>query len=94
MTQFSIRWILSLNRLSQKTGQVQVLVETHEQELCDGDIVLLCSDGLTHTVPERAIAEVLSRNAGLRQRADELVARAKLAGGPDNITIVLLRYQE
>jgi protein phosphatase len=51
---------------------------------------LLCSDGLHGVVESRIIAEILSRNETLESKCHALVDAAKRAGGPDNITVVLL----
>jgi len=55
----------------------------------DGDVVLLCSDGLTDLVEDAVIASALSLRLQLVQRAENLMALAKAAGGLDNITILL-----
>jgi len=58
------------------------------------DQVLLCSDGLSGPLTDAAIVSILSRPAPVRELVEQLVEGAKAAGGPDNITAVLLRYQE
>lgn len=58
-----------------------------------GDIVLLCSDGLTDMIPDETIANALGRPLALAQKADRLVELAKMAGGRDNITVVLCEVQ-
>ena len=55
-----------------------------------GDRVLLCSDGLVREVTDDQIAAVLRRMADPGQAATELVARARSAGGSDNITVVVV----
>jgi protein phosphatase len=55
----------------------------------DGDVILLCSDGLTDLVDDTVIESALSLHLQLVQRVENLVALAKAAGGLDNITIVL-----
>ena len=53
---------------------------------------LLCSDGLFSVVPDTRIAEVLSdRTLTLEQICDRLIASANEAGGPDNITALVLQ---
>jgi len=56
-----------------------------------GAEVLLCSDGLHGVVEENVIAEVLAGNGSLESKCRKLIEAAKAAGGPDNITTVLLR---
>jgi PPM family protein phosphatase len=60
-------------------------------ELAEGDQVLLCSDGLTEVVDEERIAEVLAGQADGDGACRTLIAAANDAGGPDNVTVVLLR---
>jgi PPM family protein phosphatase len=55
-----------------------------------GDRVLLCSDGLVREVRDEQIAAVLRRLHDPTEAAQELVARARAAGGSDNITVVLI----
>ena len=54
-----------------------------------GDLLLLCSDGLTDMVDDTLILEVLSSTIVLSQKAEKLVELAKSAGGYDNVTVVL-----
>jgi protein phosphatase len=58
-----------------------------------GDIFLLCSDGLTDMIDDEEIMKCLSPSAGIQAAAAQLIARAKAAGGKDNITVVLARIQ-
>jgi len=55
----------------------------------EGDVFLLCSDGLTDLVDDTIIESALSLHLQLVQRVENLIALAKAAGGLDNITIVL-----
>jgi len=54
-----------------------------------GDIFLLCSDGLTDMVDDRTIEQTLSQSLELPLKVDKLIERANLAGGIDNITVIL-----
>jgi len=56
-----------------------------------GTQVLLCSDGLHGVVPAEAIGEILAGPDGLEGKCRLLIEAARAAGGPDNITVVLLR---
>ena len=61
-----------------------------------GALVLLCSDGL-HGVLELAQMEQIlerGRNGALEESCHELIAAAKAAGGPDNVTVVLVRKSD
>ena len=56
-----------------------------------GTQILLCSDGLHGVVEAQLIADTLSQSSSLEQKCMTLIHAAKEAGGPDNITAVLLQ---
>lgn len=58
-------------------------------EVVPGDIFLLCSDGLTDMVDEESIRRFLALPMGVVEKAEQLINAAKLAGGLDNITVVV-----
>jgi serine/threonine protein phosphatase PrpC len=60
-------------------------------DLRPGDQYLLCSDGLTEVVADPTIAELLSTNEDGSAACRSLIDAANEAGGPDNITVVLVR---
>jgi protein phosphatase len=62
--------------------------------LAPGDEILLCSDGLWGMLSDEDILTVLSTGGSIEERARCLVDRANLAGGHDNITVVLFHYPE
>jgi PPM family protein phosphatase len=72
-----------------------VHVEMHKLDLEVGDVLLLCSDGLTEMVPDDRIATILQEEQEHAQRACErLVAEANEQGGKDNITVLVARFEE
>jgi protein phosphatase len=60
----------------------------------EGDVLILCSDGLTTHVGDEEIAARLSDEADLESAANALVDAANHAGGLDNITVLLVRYEK
>jgi serine/threonine protein phosphatase PrpC len=56
-----------------------------------GELILLSSDGLHGVIEAGVIADKLSGNGSLQAKCERLIEAAKQAGGPDNITVVLLR---
>lgn len=74
--------------------EAEVEVDTRTYRARPGDIVLLCSDGLTSMLPEPAVGDVLRSAADLEAAATELIDAANAAGGRDNITVVLFRLEE
>ena len=74
-------------------AQDDVDFEIVDQEVNDGDVLLLCSDGLTNMVPDSRILEIVSTHgADLKRASAELVMEANTQGGRDNISVVLVRY--
>ncbi len=59
--------------------------------LYDGDSILLCTDGLCGVLTDEKIAETVLGTADLTQACQDLANRANLAGGPDNISIIMAR---
>jgi PPM family protein phosphatase len=73
----------------------QVPVDLPEPlELEPGDQVLLCTDGLTEVVDDEPIAAVLASQADGDDACSALIAAANQGGGPDNVTVVLLRVAD
>jgi len=68
-------------------------IDEFEVDLCAGDVLLLCSDGLSGPVSAAAIRKALGR-ADPDDAAAKLIAEARRQGGPDNITAVVLRFEE
>jgi protein phosphatase len=58
-------------------------------KIFEKDIFLLCSDGLTDMIPDEQILEILCSDSDIPRKAEELIEAAKVAGGIDNITVVL-----
>jgi len=69
-------------------------IDLHTHRVHAGDVLLLCSDGLTGMIGEDEVSEILSDAASLRDAGRALVDAANEAGGRDNITVVLFRLDE
>ncbi len=69
----------------------RIEVHNYELHLGDGDLLLLCSDGLHGVVPEAELSQVFSAGRPLPEAAADLISRARQHGGPDNITAVLVQ---
>ena len=67
-----------------------VQVDIASEEIQDGDIFLLCSDGLSGMVSDAALPEYLKLDADLDDAVNKLVGAANAAGGTDNITVLAL----
>lgn len=65
-----------------------------DQALQEGDIVLLCSDGLTNMLPDARINEVVAAHpADLAGACRQLVDEANAQGGRDNISVILVEHR-
>jgi protein phosphatase len=74
--------------------EAEVEVDTMTYRAKPDDVYLLCSDGLTTMVKDDLITSILGRASSLEDAAQQLVEQANVAGGRDNITVVLFRVGE
>jgi PPM family protein phosphatase len=58
----------------------------------EGDILLICSDGLSNKVSEKEMIEILSNEETHDQRAESFIRLANHYGGEDNITLVIVEH--
>jgi serine/threonine protein phosphatase PrpC len=65
-------------------------IETGSSPFLPGDMLLLCSDGLTDLVKAKDMKRILDSQTSLPQKAKALIDAANNAGGKDNITVVLV----
>jgi len=80
--------------LSRALGtEAQARIDEYSEDLLPGDVLLLCSDGLSGPVPADAIRVALTR-ADPQAAAERLILEARKQGGPDNITAVVVRLDE
>ncbi len=64
-----------------------------EHRLMPGDVAMLCSDGLHGMLNDQDLAQLLPLPDSLEEATARLIDAANEAGGRDNVTVVLLRYQ-
>lgn len=77
--------------LSRALGtEAEVEVDEFTADLHAGDVLLLCSDGLSGEVPDDALRDLLAADDPA-EAARDLIAAARDAGGHDNITAVVIR---
>ena len=80
------------NVLTRAIGtNLEVEAEIHIASVEEGDVYLMCTDGLSDCVSDRRIEEILNSTPDLDEGSNALVEEAKAEGGSDNITIVLVR---
>ena len=82
------------NIILQALGPEAVIkVDLTFQRLRRGDTLVLCSDGLSGQVSRDDIARVVSEDRDLVQACRKLIDLANQAGGPDNITVIIARFE-
>jgi len=72
----------------------EVEVDAHTHAARDGDVYVLCSDGLTGMISDDELAAILRGSGSLEQAVEALVRAANQSGGKDNITVVLFRVAD
>lgn len=69
----------------------QLRVFSRIVQMQPGDQVLLCCDGLHGVIAEKTLQDTLDSEKSLPEKAHYLIDAAKSAGGPDNVTVVLIQ---
>jgi len=82
---------LNKNMITRALGiNIDVDIDVQQQTVETGDIILLCSDGLTDLVPDLEIQLTLANSkSDIKTAAEQLVAKANDKGGIDNISIII-----
>ncbi|MFC1734624.1 PP2C family protein-serine/threonine phosphatase [Candidatus Hydrogenedentota bacterium] len=79
------------SRLLQYVGMAgQANPDTHILTVREGDLLVLCSDGLTNMVSDKEMLEIIVDADTLEQLCDQMIAAANEAGGRDNISIIAI----
>jgi protein phosphatase len=74
-------------------GEAGVRVDVHRVDLEPGDVLLVCTDGLTEMLDDARIAAVLAAEGEPQKACERLVAEANGAGGRDNVTVIVARFE-
>ncbi|HEX4684708.1 MAG TPA: Stp1/IreP family PP2C-type Ser/Thr phosphatase [Gemmatimonadaceae bacterium] len=70
-----------------------IKIDLTHQTVRLGDTLVLCSDGLSGQVTKDEIASIVSRESDLTTACKQLIDLANAAGGPDNITVIVARFE-
>ena len=65
-------------------------IDFFHEELKSGDIVLMCSDGLTNMLEDEEIKSILQGEGAMEEKVNRLIGAANENGGKDNITVILV----
>ena len=71
-----------------------VEVDLIQLDVRPGEVILICSDGLSNYVPEHDLLRVTTGEGEWQEKLRELVGIALNAGGSDNITAMLATFEE
>jgi serine/threonine protein phosphatase PrpC len=71
-----------------------VRAEVHLLDLHHGDVLLLCTDGLTEMIEDEAVAAVLATEADPEAACRRLIDEANRNGGRDNVTVIVARFED
>lgn len=72
-------------------GAQEDYIETGNSPFLPGDLILLCSDGLSDMLNKQTITKLLIKNTELEEKGKDLIDAANQNGGKDNITVVLVK---
>jgi protein phosphatase len=72
----------------------EVLADEHPVGIEPGDTLLLCTDGLHGVVEDETLGEILRRTTELPRTAVDLIQASLDAGGPDNVAVVLVHFDQ
>ena len=65
-------------------------IDFFHEELKSGDLILMCSDGLTNMIEDEEIGRILKTPGTIEERAERLIDAANQNGGRDNIAVILI----
>lgn len=79
------------NYITRAVGvEEQLTIDFFEEELEEGDLFLLCSDGLSNMVDHESIVQILKDESALEEKGEALIDLANINGGKDNIALILV----
>lgn len=74
-------------------SEEKIDVDTIIKELKYGDVVLICSDGLSTMVNDREIEEIMNKYSDAEKTIEALIEKANKNGGKDNISAIIIRNE-
>jgi protein phosphatase len=80
--------------VTQAVGADLIEVHTYEQELQDGDVLLMTTDGVHGVLEHSTLCSILAGHRNLEECTRRLIGAALDNGGPDNASCILLRYRQ
>lgn len=94
MTEEQAKKLIGKNVITRSVGfERDVFPDLLEREISSGDTFIFCSDGLSGMVPDNEICTIMNTNS-IEKTAPLLIQRALDHGGDDNVTVVIVQFQE
>ena len=94
MTEEQARKVIGKNVITRSVGfERDVFPDILEREISSGDVFLFCSDGLTGMVPDDEMMSIFNSNP-VEKVAPLMIQRALEHGGDDNVTVLILHFQD
>lgn len=75
-------------------AEAMVKISTNDSDLEEGDVLILCSDGLHGAVKQKEIESIAAEATDCGKLCEDLVRKAREYGAPDNVTVLALAVQE
>ena len=67
-----------------------MIIDFFSRKLSLGDLVLMCSDGLSNMLEDEQIRQIMRQPLDIEAKALELIQKANRSGGRDNISVVII----
>ncbi len=81
--------------LTEAAGAKETInVQTRDIDLLTGDRLILTSDGVHAVIDELSLRQILDRGDNPKTTVERIVAESRECGGPDNISCIILEYQD
>lgn len=94
MTEEQARKVIGKNVITRSVGfERDVFPDILEREISSGDVFLFCSDGLTGMVPDDEMMSIFNSNP-VEKVVPIMIQRALEHGGDDNVTVLVLHFQD
>ena len=74
-------------------GSDEIQIDFFEIQLAPGDVILMCSDGLTNMVEDSEISLIIKKQRDVVEMAETLVNTANQNGGTDNVSVIVIKNE-
>lgn len=80
------------NVITRAVGYSDTLeVDTHIEEMYSGDIIIMCTDGVTNMLDDDTLKSLVTKDKNINEICEDVIKEVNLKGGVDNSTIIIIR---